>query len=195
MKKVIVLFFGISISWGAISQTVLSGTITDASTGEALIGATVVYGKGMGTATDFAGNYSISIQPGERHLKISYVGYEEISKTVSIIGNSQILDFKLKTITLNEVQVVADVARDRQTPVAFSTIPIKKISEELASQDIPMILNSTPGVYATQSGGGPRTGARSGKRLGSTSGEPEGPRSVGEPFGPRWALVVPFRHC
>ena len=43
---------------------------------------------------------------------------------------------------------------DRKTPVAFSTIPAKKIEEELAGQDIPMLLNSTPGVYATQQGGG-----------------------------------------
>ena len=43
---------------------------------------------------------------------------------------------------------------DRKTPVAFSTIPLKKINEELASQDIPLVLNSTPGVYATQQGGG-----------------------------------------
>ena len=64
------------------------------------------------------------------------------------------LDVKLNTILLNEVQVVADVAIDRKTPVAFSTIPLKKINEELASQDIPMVLNSTPGVYATQQGGG-----------------------------------------
>ena len=46
------------------------------------------------------------------------------------------------------------MAIDRKTPVAFSTIPLKKINEELASQDIPMVLNSTPGVYATQQGGG-----------------------------------------
>ena len=55
---------------------------------------------------------------------------------------------------LNEIQVVSDIAIDRETPVAFTTIPVKKINEELASQDIPMLLNSTPGVYATQGGGG-----------------------------------------
>tara|TARA_E500000331_G_scaffold357573_1_gene419792 strand:+ start:7641 stop:10448 length:2808 start_codon:yes stop_codon:yes gene_type:complete len=154
MKKIILLLLGISISWGAISQTLLNGTITDAATGEALIGATIVYGKGMGTATDYEGNYSITIQEGERNLKVSYVGYEEISKVIKITGQTQTQNFRLNTITLNEVQVVADVARDRETPVAFSTVPMKKINEELASQDIPMILNSTPGVYATQSGGG-----------------------------------------
>jgi len=154
MRKIAVLFLGIILSCVTLAQTTISGKITDVNTGEALIGATVIYGKGLGTATDFDGNYSISLHKGERNLKVSYVGYKEISQIISVGDKPQTLDFKLKTILLNEVQVVADIAIDRETPVAFSTIPMKKINEELASQDIPMILNSTPGVYATQSGGG-----------------------------------------
>ena len=76
MKKIVVLFLGLIVSFGAFAQTTLSGTVTDANTGEVLIGATIIYGKGMGTATDIDGNYSISIQQGERNLKISYVGYK-----------------------------------------------------------------------------------------------------------------------
>lgn len=139
---------------GLSAQTTLTGKVTDANSGESLIGATIVYGKGKGVATNFDGNYSLSIQDGERNLQVSYVGYKAISQVITIKGESQVLDFKLQTVLLSEVQVVADIARDRETPVAFSTIPLKKISEELASQDIPMILNSTPGVYATQTGGG-----------------------------------------
>jgi outer membrane cobalamin receptor len=154
MRNLTVLFFGTIICFGAIAQTTISGKITDQNTGESLIGATVIYGKGKGIATDFDGNYSFTIQEGERNIKVSYVGYKEITKLVKVTAESQKLDFKLKTILLNEVQVVADIAIDRETPVAFSTIPMKQISEELASQDIPMVLNSTPGVYATQSGGG-----------------------------------------
>ncbi len=154
MRNLAVSFFVIIISFGALAQTAISGKVTDQNTGESLIGATVIYGKGQGTATDLFGNYSFSIQEGERSIKVSYVGYKEITKVVTVKGGSQTLDFKLKTILLNEVQVVADIAIDRETPVAFSTIPMKQISEELASQDIPMVLNSTPGVYATQSGGG-----------------------------------------
>ena len=154
MKKIVGLFFAVTLSFSLFSQTTISGNITDANTGEALIGATVIFGKGQGTATDFDGNYSFKIHEGERSLKVSYVGYKEISKTITVGKTPQTLNFQLKTVLLNEVQVVADIARDRETPVAFSTIPMKKISEELASQDIPMVLNSTPGVYATQSGGG-----------------------------------------
>ena len=154
MMKYFLILLSIFSVLGLSAQTTLNGRVADSNTGEALIGATIVYGKGMGTATDFDGNYSLKLQEGERNIQISYVGYKAISKSFYIKGKSQILDFKLKTILLNEVQVVADIARDRETPVAFSTIPMKKMNEELASQDIPMILNSTPGVYATQTGGG-----------------------------------------
>ena len=154
MKKIFFLIFLNCIAFSIIAQTNITGKVIDASTGEALIGATIMYGKGQGTATDFDGNFSILIPTGERSIKVSYVGYKEIDKIITVGNKSQILNFKLKTVLLNEVQVVADVARDRETPVAFSTIPMKQINEELASQDIPMVLNSTPGVYATQSGGG-----------------------------------------
>lgn len=136
------------------SQTAIRGLVSDAISGEPLIGATIIYGKGKGVVTDLDGNYSFLINQGERNLTISYVGYKPLSKTISVGESSAVHNFKLKTLLLNEVQVLVDLAKERETPVAFSSIPIKKISEELASQDIPMILNSTPGVYATQSGGG-----------------------------------------
>jgi len=138
----------------AFSQIIVKGNITDASTSEPLIGATIIFGKGKGTVTDIDGNYSFEISEGERNLTISYVGYKQLFKRINVSKNSSVFNFKLKTLLLNEVQVTADLAKERETPVAFSSIPIKKITEELASQDIPMILNSTPGVYATQSGGG-----------------------------------------
>ena len=62
------------------------------------------------------------------------------------------LEIKLNIILLNEVQVVADVAIDRKTPVAFSTIPLKKINENCTRYSNGP--QSTPGVYATQQGGG-----------------------------------------
>ena len=154
MKNLICLIIILFFCFSSSAQTILEGKVIDGNTGDILIGATIIYGKGKGTATDFDGNYSISLPQGKQNIRVSYVGYEPIEEIVEIGKNKQVLDFSLKTILLNEIQVVSDIARDRETPVAFSTIPIKKINEELASQDIPMVLNSTPGVYATQTGGG-----------------------------------------
>jgi hypothetical protein len=136
--------------------TLIRGTVSDATTGEPLIQAAVIYGAAgstEGTLTDFDGLYSIELTPGTYNLRVSYVGYEPMAKDITIGTNStSVVDFKLQTVLLQEARVVADIAIERETPVAFSNIKPLQIQEELGSQPIPMILNSTPGVYATQAG-------------------------------------------
>lgn len=135
-------------------KTTVEGFVFDGELGEPLPGVNIIYGPGLGTVTDIDGAYQLSLDPGSYTLEISYVGFEKISREINV-GTERIrLNFTLKTITLTEVQVVGDVAKTRDTPVAFSNISPVKVEEQLASQDIPMILNSTPGVYATKSGGG-----------------------------------------
>ena len=136
------------------SQGIIEGVVKDASTGESLIGVNIVYGSGKGTVTDVDGRYSLSLPIGSYEITASYVGYETQTLRVNLTQGKTVADFSMKTIMLSEVEIVGDMARSRETPVAFSTIKPLKLEEELASQDIPMILNSTPGVYATQQGGG-----------------------------------------
>lgn len=49
---------------------------------------------------------------------------------------------------------VADIAKDRKTPVAVSTIKEAQIVERLGNQEFPEILKSTPSIYTTKGGGG-----------------------------------------
>lgn len=49
---------------------------------------------------------------------------------------------------------VADIAKDRKTPVAVSTIKEAQIQEKIGNQELPELLNVTPSVYATKAGGG-----------------------------------------
>ena len=61
------------------------------------------------------------------------------------------------TTELEEVVVssrVIDVAKERVTPVAVSTVSAKDISLKVGNLEFPEIMNSTPGVYATKTGGG-----------------------------------------
>ncbi len=62
---------------GAFAQNgYIKGKILDASTGEALIGASVVIqGTGTGSSTDLDGQYSFRVAPGTYNLVISYIGY------------------------------------------------------------------------------------------------------------------------
>jgi iron complex outermembrane receptor protein len=133
----------------------IKGKVTDATTGEPLIGANVVYASGKGTTADLDGNYSIKIdQNGAYTITCSFVGYLPEERKITVNGRSLELNFNLKIKEMREVEIVSDIAIARETPVAFSNINPIKIQEQLGSQDLPMILNSTPGVYATQQGGG-----------------------------------------
>ena len=70
MKNIGILIL-ILFSLNAFSQTTLKGKVVDYNTGEGLIGATIIYGKGQGIVTDLDGRYSISIPEGERSLQVS----------------------------------------------------------------------------------------------------------------------------
>lgn len=155
MKKIILFLCLLSSIFIVNAQQVkITGVVKDASTSETLIGATVMLKEGKGTVTDFDGNFQILADEDKYNLTISYIGYKTVMKPINAVGNQIFVEIKMETDVLDEVVIVADVARARETPVAFTNVTPKKLEEELASQDIPMILNSTPGVYSTQQGGG-----------------------------------------
>ena len=141
----------LSLQLAAQQTGTLTGVVSDAVTGEALIQASVLLGN-AGVATDFDGKFTLSLPYGDHEITVQYIGYESQKRTVTIDRALVQANFKLSTIVLQEAEVIADVAIERETPVAFSNIKPVQIQEELGSQPIPMILNSTPGVYATQAG-------------------------------------------
>jgi iron complex outermembrane recepter protein len=156
MKKHLLVLAILIVSTSLFAQKpVLRGVVTDAGSKEALVGASVVVkGTTTGAVTDLDGNYQLTLSKGSYELVFSYVGYATVEQTVELEADTK-LDAQLaSSIALKEVVVTADIAIDRKTPVAFSNIGSVKLAEELASQDLPMILNSTPGAYATQQGGG-----------------------------------------
>jgi outer membrane receptor protein involved in Fe transport len=65
-------------------EAILQGRITDATSGEAIIGANVVYAPGKGGATDPDGRYSIQLPAGDHQITISFVGYTSRTESVSL---------------------------------------------------------------------------------------------------------------
>lgn len=155
MKRLLILLAAIVTGLAANAQGVIRGTVKDNASGETIIGATVTYAPGKGTATDIDGNFRLELPDGSYNIAIQFSGYQLLTKEVVVSAGKEVfLEIALQPNTLKEVEVVADVAISRSTPVAFSNVSAEKIKEQLGAQDLPMILNSTPGVYATQGGGG-----------------------------------------
>ena len=59
-KRLLILGFALAPLW-AIAQNLITGHITDARSGESLIGASVIVKseKGQGVVTDYNGNFSL----------------------------------------------------------------------------------------------------------------------------------------
>ena len=147
VAKLIVLSFTSIL----FAQMTVSGTVTDASTGDALAGANVVVdGTDMGAAANANGGYSISNVPDGATLTASMIGYTDASAAAAGTVN---FTLAAATIEMSGLEVLASRAGEK-TPVAYTTVTKAEMEVRLGSQDIPMALNTTPSVYATQQGGG-----------------------------------------
>lgn len=86
-KIVLLMFSVLCVQW-AFAQTAIMGKITDANTGEPLVGATVnVVGTQQSASTNDAGIYSISAPP-TAILSVRYMGYQ--SKEIAINNNTNL---------------------------------------------------------------------------------------------------------
>ncbi len=156
MKSLLSLLLILFIYSGILQAqtTIVSGKIFDGETNEPLMFSNVSCND-AGIASDLDGNYSIELPNGTQELTFSYVGYENQVKTVELTGGTMTLDVAMgSSVTLKEIEIVADIAMDRKTPVAFTNIPTKKILEEISGGDIAQMVNTVPGAQYTAQGGG-----------------------------------------
>jgi len=149
MKKflVLILFLQICIQAGVTGK--LAGKVTDATTGEALVGANVmIIGTTLGSAADLDGNYAIlNIPPGIYSVKVSYLGYQPniLNEVRIVVDQTTLIDFRLigETIKVDEVVVTAKtplIQRDLTSSKSvisrekIEALPVATFTELLALQ-------------------------------------------------------------
>ena len=131
----------------------LSGTISEASSNETLIGVTVAISElRTGTTTNEYGFYSITLPEGEYQVIVSYLGFQEVVRTINLNQNQK-LDFKLeeKAEELAEVVVTDDVEKlDIRKPqmsvTSLSSNTIKQGPVVLGEADVIKSLVLLPGI-------------------------------------------------
>ena len=174
-KAWIVAVMVLCFSFPALAQTItVPGTVTDA-TGEPLIGASVIAkGTSVGAATDFDGNYSLSVDP-KATLIVSYVGYD--TQEIPVDGRTNInVVLKENSVMLNEVVAIGyGSVKKSDATGAVSAIKPSEVQAGLATSAQDLLVGRSPGVVVTTNGGQPEGGAsiqiRGGASL-SASNEP-----------------------
>tara|TARA_B100000686_G_scaffold353986_1_gene462007 strand:- start:11365 stop:14094 length:2730 start_codon:yes stop_codon:yes gene_type:complete len=149
------LIVSIMLMTGLYAQAVV-GVVTDANSNPLAGANVVVEGTSKGGVTDESGKYTIDVgAPGNYDLTATFIGYSSVTNTVAVNDIVGTVNFMLEVdaVAMSALEVLASRA-DENTPVAYTTVGKEELEARLGSQDIPMSLNMTPSVYATQQGGG-----------------------------------------
>ena len=119
----------------------VTGTVTSATDGEPLIGATVrVIDTNVGTATDVDGNYTIKAEVGAR-VAFTYIGYT--TREVKVTGDRLDVALQENSSVLDEVVVVGYGVQKKKL-VTGATSQVK--GEEIAKMNTTSPLQAMQGL-------------------------------------------------
>lgn len=137
----------------------ISGYITDAESGERLIGASVYDTVShQGVATNNAGFYTLTLPAGEHVLQASYVGYHSSRVCAILLNSDTICHFAMRSSArLEEVEVVGRQSVSSPNSVQMSTIEvpvsqIKNIPAIGGEVDVLKAIQLLPGVQSGSEG-------------------------------------------
>ena len=133
-------------------QSVIKGVVVDQN-GEPVPGANVIIvGTTKGTITDFDGNFSISVEPGQK-LKFSFLGFEDQELPAADGMKVVLVD---QSEQLGEIQVVAYGAQKKVTVTgAISSVDGAELSKTPVGSVSNMLTGQLAGLTTVQSSGQP----------------------------------------
>ena len=150
-KRYPVLLVSLLLPLSLFAQTTVSGTVSDATNGNALPGANVVVeGTDLGAAADASGNYSIEGVPAGATITASMIGYTSSSATAAATVN---FSLEASAIQLSGLEVLANRV-DAKSSIAYTDLNAEEFDLRLGSRGVPQALSLTPNVYTETNGGG-----------------------------------------
>ncbi len=160
----LLLFSTLGLASSAAAQGRISGTVKDAGTGETLVGANVIIqGTSIGAATDADGRYTITSAPvGTRTLVVSYLGYDNEERTVTIPSGGRLTEnFELTFGGVEGEEVIVTAQASGQLSAINQQLQSNTISNIVSAdriQELPDVnaaesIGRLPGVSIQRSGG------------------------------------------
>jgi len=157
----LVILRGNTVEIIAQEKFTISGTISDASDGEGLIGATIkIVELGSGSTTNVYGFYSVTVESGSYNLEYSYIGYETVVMKIEL-NESQKINIELPTqsTALEEVVIIAEQQDEniRSTQMSVNKLSVAEISAipvVFGEPDVIKTLQLLPGIKSSEGGGG-----------------------------------------
>lgn len=139
----------------------ISGTVTDAQSGETLPGVNVVIvGTTQGAATNAEGEYTIGgLEAGEYDLRATFVGYEAVEKSVDVAaGETTTVDFALQPSAqqLEDLVVVGYGTREEASVSgSISEVEAEELADIAVANNTDKLAGRVPGLVTRQTTGRP----------------------------------------
>jgi len=154
-KLTLTLVMMVGLCAFAIGQRTITGVITDAESGEPLIGANVlIKGSGTGTITDIDGSYSLNVPEGADMIVISYTGYTDQELT---LGASDVLNIALSQgSVLDEVVVIGYGSQSKkEITSAVESISAEEFNQGPITDPAQLLQGKVAGLQVYNRGGDP----------------------------------------
>lgn len=157
------LFFSLLFfihSTSAQQHFTLSGYITDAKTGENLIGATVFIKElpRQGSTTNSYGYYSITVPDGNYQISVQYMGYATKNQQVKL-NESQKIDFQLseqanelKEVVVSSLRKNENITKLEMGAQKLDTKDLKNIPVLFGEKDVLKTIQLLPGIKSAGEG-------------------------------------------
>jgi iron complex outermembrane receptor protein len=155
LKNLFAALFALLLPVLASAQFSVSGKITDQQTGLPLSGATVSISKlKLVTSTANDGKYAFTnVKAGNYILKVTYIGYQVITKNFELKGDLNIDLSLIPTAIVNDEVTVSATRAAKNSPTAYTNLNRQDIQKNNLGQDLPFLLNQTPSVVVTSDAG------------------------------------------
>lgn len=134
----------------------VSGTVTEASTGQPLPGVNVILkNTSIGTSTDFDGNFTLNNVPTNSVLVISYLGF--LTKEITVVNNqSLVILLEEDTQSLEEVVVIGyGTQRKKEITGAVSVVSSNTIENLKPTRIEQALQGQVAGVNIVSNSGSP----------------------------------------
>ena len=146
-------------NYAMAQQSVLTGKVTDSSSGESLPGVSIVVkGTTNGTITNIDGIFSLGVKKGDV-IQFSFVGY----KTQEIVANAQknlTVALAVDNAELQEVVVIGyGQVKKSDATGSVSTVSSKDFNKGGIASPQDLIVGKSAGTVITSSGGAPGSGS------------------------------------
>lgn len=155
----LLILFALSFSSYSQDKYTISGYVRSAETGEELIGATVaVRSLNTGVSSNVYGFYSLTLQEGSYEVSYTYIGFQEVKKTIELNQNIELnVELKESVNELEVVEITDEAANKNISSIEMSvnkidSKTIKKIPALLGEADVVKSILLLPGVSTVGEG-------------------------------------------